>query len=485
MIPWRPLRAVLWDSIQSVIHLHHNRPGSRSLPSNGVPLFVMLPLDVASPKPEISPDKLQSCLKCLINVGVHGVMVDVWWRLCEPKPGIYDFSKYVALARTCRSMGLKLQAVMSFHACGGNVGDAVNIPLPEWVLSAGEIHQFWFTDRAGNINREYISFGADHKLVLPAVQSTKDGEKEGSALRTPLQAYRSFIKAFVQSMDEKGLMGETVIELQIGMGPCGELRYPSYPLSRWKFPGIGEFQCYDRYLLQNLKETVRENGDDTIRAATFPPDGTGNYNDAPSSTQFFRHDMHTPRGSFFLKWYSDQLLQHGEDVLMQARDIVAKDDCDVTIAVKISGIHWWKLSRSRAAEATCGYITANAKARYKDIAELLSTNEAILDFTCLEMRTIDQPLLARCGPRQLVAEVFECASRENVAVAGENALQDFGSKAFQQIAYSMRSTKARKASFTLLRLCNDLMLPENLKRLEQLVLMLREIENEQDKYCIT
>jgi len=32
------------------------------------------------------------------------------------------------------------------------------------------------------------------------------------------------------------------------MGPCGELRYPSYPEANgtWRFPGIGEFQCYDK-----------------------------------------------------------------------------------------------------------------------------------------------------------------------------------------------------------------------------------------------
>lgn len=32
------------------------------------------------------------------------------------------------------------------------------------------------------------------------------------------------------------------------MGPAGELRYPAYPEGdgRWRFPGTGEFQCYDR-----------------------------------------------------------------------------------------------------------------------------------------------------------------------------------------------------------------------------------------------
>lgn len=40
-------------------------------------------------------------------------------------------------------------------------------------------------------------------------------------------------------------------EIQVGMGPCGELRYPSYPESNgtWRFPGIGEFQCYDKVIV--------------------------------------------------------------------------------------------------------------------------------------------------------------------------------------------------------------------------------------------
>lgn len=38
------------------------------------------------------------------------------------------------------------------------------------------------------------------------------------------------------------------------MGPCGELRYPSYPESNgtWRFPGIGEFQCYDKVTLPSF-----------------------------------------------------------------------------------------------------------------------------------------------------------------------------------------------------------------------------------------
>lgn len=35
----------------------------------------------------------------------------------------------------------------------------------------------------------------------------------------------------------------TICEIEVGLGPCGELRYPSYPAKHgWKYPGIGEFQ---------------------------------------------------------------------------------------------------------------------------------------------------------------------------------------------------------------------------------------------------
>lgn len=31
--------------------------------------------------------------------------------------------------------------------------------------------------------------------------------------------------------------------IEVGLGPCGELRYPSFPVKHgWRYPGIGEFQ---------------------------------------------------------------------------------------------------------------------------------------------------------------------------------------------------------------------------------------------------
>ena len=56
----------------------------------------------------------------------------------------------------------------------------------------------------------------------------------------------------------------------MGLGPAGELRYPSYPEGdgRWRFPGVGEFQCFDRYMLADLRTKAEAAGHPEWCAAT-------------------------------------------------------------------------------------------------------------------------------------------------------------------------------------------------------------------------
>jgi beta-amylase len=50
----------------------------------------------------------------------------VWWGVAEAEgPGRYNFNGYMELMEMATKTGLKVQAVMSFHQCGGNVGDSV------------------------------------------------------------------------------------------------------------------------------------------------------------------------------------------------------------------------------------------------------------------------------------------------------------------------------------------------------------------------
>jgi hypothetical protein len=113
-------------------------------------------------------EKLEKQLKDLRAAGIDGVMVDVWWGIIEAKgPKQYEWSAYRSLFELVNKCDLKIQAIMSFHQCGGNVGDVVYIPIPQWVRDIGETDpDIFYTNRSGNRNEEYLSLGVDHQPLF-------------------------------------------------------------------------------------------------------------------------------------------------------------------------------------------------------------------------------------------------------------------------------------------------------------------------------
>lgn len=91
-----------------------------------VPVFVMLPLDTVTQGGNLNkPRAMNASLMALKSAGVEGVMVDAWWGLVEKDgPLKYSWEGYSELIQMVQKHGLKLQVVMSFHQCGGNVGDS-------------------------------------------------------------------------------------------------------------------------------------------------------------------------------------------------------------------------------------------------------------------------------------------------------------------------------------------------------------------------
>lgn len=92
----------------------------------GVPVYVMMPLDSVTMNNTVNRRKaMNASLQALKSAGVEGVMMDVWWGLVErDSPGSYKWGGYAELLEMAKKHGLKVQAVMSFHQCGGNVGDS-------------------------------------------------------------------------------------------------------------------------------------------------------------------------------------------------------------------------------------------------------------------------------------------------------------------------------------------------------------------------
>lgn len=397
-----------------------------------VPVYVMLPLNVVTNDGCVNdPEALRSGLRALRDIGIEGVMLDVWWGIVERHgPRKYDWEAYREVMDEIKAADLKVQAVMSFHACGANVGDVVEIPLPDWVLEAGEKDpDLFFTDQYGYRNPECISLWADNASTL--------------AGRTPMNTYKDFMISFRNTF--KAELGTTLTEVAVGCGPCGELRYPAYPenkfaqrASQWTFPGIGEFQCYDQRALVSLARAASEAGH--IEWGGSGPHDTGGYNNLPFETGFFRYDggsWDSDYGFFFLSWYSGELVNHGDRMLEMTKRVFNRTG--VTLAIKCAGVHWWYNVRSHAAELTAGYFNTRAgeivpeRDGYAPIVKVCKKHGARLNFTCVEMHDSDHPWYCYCGPEGLLRQIRSACARYEVPFAGENALCRFDQAAYDKI----------------------------------------------------
>ncbi|MFX4997825.1 family 14 glycosylhydrolase, partial [Acinetobacter baumannii] len=69
--------------------------------------------------------------------------------------------------------GFKILPIMSFHQCGGNIGDTVYLPLPAWfwkklasLVPSGDVADVKYVSEYGNSSIEYPSAQAI-PLALP------------------------------------------------------------------------------------------------------------------------------------------------------------------------------------------------------------------------------------------------------------------------------------------------------------------------------
>ncbi|KAH6789462.1 beta-amylase 2 [Perilla frutescens var. frutescens] len=425
-----------------------------------VPVYVMLPLGTINMECElVDPDNLINQLRILKSINVDGVMVDCWWGIVEAHaPQQYNWSGYRKLFQIVRHLDLKLQVVMSFHECGGNVGDDVHIPLPQWAMEIGSTNpDIFFTDKEGRRNHECLTWGIDKQRVLKG--------------RNALEVYFDYMRSFRVEFNEFFEDG-FISEIEIGLGPCGELRYPSYPANHgWEYPGIGEFQCYDKYLMESLKKAAEARGHSIWGRA---PDNAGSYNSKPQDTRFFcdggDYDGHY--GRFFLKWYSGVLVDHADRVLAMAN--IAFEE--TPIAVKLSGIHWWYKTASHAAELTAGFYNPANRDGYAPIASILKKREATLNFTCVELRTMDQHEdfpEALADPEGLVWQVLNAAWDVGLPVASENALPCYDKEGYDKILETSKPISdpdgRHLSAFTYLRLTPQLMEEQNFMEFERFV----------------
>ncbi|XP_021753970.1 beta-amylase 8-like isoform X2 [Chenopodium quinoa] len=370
-----------------------------------VPVYIKLQSGIVNSYCQlVDPDGIRQELKHLKSLNVYGVVVDCWWGIVEGwTPQKYMWLGYRELFMIIREFQLKVQVVLAFHEYGGSDSGNVFISLPHWVLEIGKDNQdIFFTDREGRRNTECLSWGIDKERVLRG--------------RTGIEVYFDFMRSFRSEFDD--IFGDGLITaVEIGLGASGELKFPSFPERLgWRYPGVGEFQCYDRYLQQNLRKAAK------LRGHSFwarGPDNAGNYNSRPPETGFFceKGDYESYFGRFFLNWYAQMLIDHADNVLSLAS--LAFEETQ--IVVKIPAVYWWYKTPSHAAELTAGYYNPTNRDGYSPVFEVLRKHSVTMKFVCprsyIHCRENDE---SSADPESLSWQVLNTAWDYGLTVAGQN-----------------------------------------------------------------
>lgn len=393
-----------------------------------------------------------SSLAVAAGQGVDAVAIDVWWGKAEPARGAFDWAYYDKAFAAVTAAGLDLVPVMSFHQCGGNVGDTCSIPIPAWVWEPTEIcgvtgecsslpADDFYQSEYGNVDRE-----------APAPW----GHDEGRTV----DAMGAFMAAFEQhystgATDYRG----RIQEITVGTGPAGELRYPSYgahdstvPGDPAGYPNRGVFQSYSPAAVVEFRDwaIARYGSVAAVATAWGIPGLTAEMISPPTD-----HERFITSGSYrsitygrdFTRWYSESLFDHGRAVLSAAVGAFDEAFATVPLGLKVPGVHWQTMPGSgmrRVPEIAAGlvhtdqaYDSATTSHGYAPLMSLVRDIETtgdgagsplhpvVLHFTALEMpdgREWDGSAHAWSDAASLVAWVGQAAASAHVTLKGENAL---------------------------------------------------------------
>ncbi|KAJ6808776.1 putative beta-amylase 8 [Iris pallida] len=380
-----------------------------------IPVYVTLPTGTVNSYCQlVDPEALQQELRHLKALHVDGVVVNCWWGIVEGwTPHKYQWSGYREMFNVIQEFQLKVQVVLAFHEHEANGSGAMPITLPKWVLEIGKDNQdIFFTDREGRRNTQSLTWGIDKERVLNG--------------RTGIEVCFDFMRSFRTEFDDL-FEGGLISAVEIGLGASGELKYPSFPEKMgWRYPGVGEFQCYDRYSQQNLRRAAKLRGHSIWARG---PNNAGHYNSRPHETGFFcdRGDYDSYYGRFFLHWYAQTLIDHVDQVLSLAS--LAFEGTQ--LVVKIPAVYWWYKTSSHAAELTAGFYNPTNQDGYSPVFHTLKKHSATMKFFFAGPRssysTENEDTFA--DPEGLSWQVLNSAWERGLTVAGQSILPCLDSEA--------------------------------------------------------
>lgn len=219
--------------------------------------------------------------------------------------------------------------------------------------------------------------------------------------------------------------------ISMGLGPEGELRYPSHHHSNGKTQGVGEFQCYDQNMLQLLKQHAEASGNPLWGLGG--PHDVPTYDQPPHSNNFFKDggSWESQYGDFFLSWYSNQLITHGDCLLSLAASTFG--DTGVTIHGKIPLMHTWYGTQSHPSELTAGFYNTANREGYEPVAKIFAKNSCKIMLPGLDLSDANQPSETRSSPESLLAQIMASCRNHGVRVSGQNSSVFGAPEGFDQI----------------------------------------------------
>lgn len=362
-------------------------------------------------------------LKTLKNIGVSAISIDVWWGLVlEENLQSYNWDYYIKMVEIIKANGLNWVPILSFHQAGGNINDDYLQLIPLWLWGKlmkdhpelESVSDLQYVSETGDKSIEYISLWAD-EFVVPYYEHF-------------MHAFRDRFAAYANMTDE----------INVSLGPAGELRYPSFNLHDWgSFPNRGTLQCYSNLAQKHFKNHVQAKygSIDMLNKSWKTKLSSFEEIRFPQNPENFftkRKYLTSNIGLDISKWYHKSLVDHGKLLLGKTLEIFSGNVFEnIPIGFKVPGIHW-NISNPdtpRTSELTAGLIAAHHNLNATDQGEykqLLNEvvlpewrDRVVLHFTCLEKHNKDYEGYSRA--QDLVDWIADDAHELGIDVMGENA----------------------------------------------------------------
>jgi len=379
-------------------------------------------------------DDFKRQLKIAKKIGIDAISIDVWWGVVEREAdNVFDWQYYDKIINVIESADLHWVPIMSFHRCGGYIGEACNALIPNWV---------WTYYEKFGISREDMLYRSEND----------DYSDEAVSLWQDDQVINQYIEFMNAFEDRYAARAANIDEINISMGPSGELRYPAYnPRDpRCDYPTRGCFQAYSTAAIKDFRRYAKKkyltveslnhawNTKLTNFSEVSPPnDGTPNDGRA---SDFVNSNLYNDSqyGRDFIDWYHESLVAHGQRMLEAG--IIAFNGAfsEIEIGLKIPGIHWQMSPQSphpRITEITVGLIPSSVDLTsritgfgYKKILDMVASfkdkRSIALHFTNLEGDDIDvvNGKNAYSQARTQVNYVASAAEDAKIIIKGENAM---------------------------------------------------------------